>query len=93
VGFRPVDRAARLRAGAHFLPVGAENVAAHDQGYMTSVAFSPALGHWIGLGLIARGPERLGEIVRAYDPVRGGDLEVEIVAPVFVDPEGARLHG
>ncbi|TCZ65017.1 sarcosine oxidase subunit alpha family protein [Roseicella aquatilis] len=92
VGLRPVDRAARLRGGAHLLPRGAESTAAHDQGYLTSVAFSPALGHWIGLGLLVRGRERMGEIVRAHDPVRGGDLEVEVVPPVFVDPEGARLH-
>jgi glycine cleavage system aminomethyltransferase T len=50
VGFRPVDRAARLRAGAHFLPLDAEKTAAHDQGYMTSVAFSPGAGalDWAG---------------------------------------------
>jgi sarcosine oxidase subunit alpha len=93
VGFRPVDRTARLRSGAHFLPKGAARVAANDQGYMTSVVFSPVLGHWIGLGLLARGRERLGEIVRAHDPLRGGDVEVEVVSPVFVDPEGVRLHG
>ena len=93
MGFRPVDRGARLRSGAHFLPRGAEAVIANDQGYMTSVAFSPMLGHWIGLGLLERGAERLGEILRAHDPLRGGDLEVEVVSPVFFDPEGSRLHG
>ena len=59
---------------------------------MTSVAFSPTLGHWIGLGLLRRGPERIGERMRAYDPVRGNDTQVEVCAPVFVDPEGSRLH-
>jgi sarcosine oxidase subunit alpha len=93
VGFQPVDRKARLRAGAHFIPVGATATIASDEGYMTSVAFSPMLGHWIGLGVIKRGPERIGERVRAYDPVRNGDVEVEICEPVFFDPEGARLHG
>jgi sarcosine oxidase subunit alpha len=39
-----------------------------------------------------RGPERIGERVRAYDPVRNGDIEVEVVSPAFIDPEGARLH-
>ena len=92
VGFRPVDRKARLRAGAHFLPVGAAAKIENDQGYMTSVAFSPMLGHWIGLGVIARGRQRIGERVRAYDPVRNGDVEVEICNPVFFDPDGARLH-
>src|SRR5438067_13210280 len=42
-GFKPVHRAERLRAGAHFIPEGAQPVAANDQGYMTSVAFSPTL--------------------------------------------------
>jgi heterotetrameric sarcosine oxidase alpha subunit len=93
VGIRPVDRAARLRAGAHFLPRGAPAVAESDQGYVTSVAFSPTLGHWIGLGLLERGADRMGEVLRAHDPLRGGDTEVEVVPPVFVDPEGVRLHG
>ena len=91
-GFRPVDRSQRLRAGAHFLPKDAGNYASNDQGYMTSVAYSPMCGHWIGLGLIQNGSKRIGEVVRAYDPVRNGDTLVEIVSPVFFDPEGERLR-
>ena len=59
---------------------------------MTSTAFSPSLNHWIGLGLLARGPERIGERIGAYDPIRSSDIEVEVVSPVFVDPEGVRLR-
>jgi sarcosine oxidase subunit alpha len=93
VGFKPADRAQRLRAGAHFLPVGAQAVADNDQGYMTSVAFSPTLGHWVGLGLLQHGPQRFGERVRAYDPIRDGDVEVEVCDPIFIDAERVRLHG
>jgi methylglutamate dehydrogenase subunit C len=93
IGFRPVDKAARLSAGAHFIARGVPATAAADEGVMTSVAFSPSLGHWIGLGLLRRGPERVGEIVRSYDPVRHRDTEVEVCAPHFVDPQGARLRG
>ena len=50
------------------------------------------LGHAIGLGLLVRGRERHGERIRAYDPVRGADIEVEVAPPVFFDPEGTRLH-
>lgn len=92
IGFKPVDPKDRLRAGAHFLRNGHSATMANDEGYMTSVAFSPTLGHWIGLGLLAHGPERIGETVRAYDPVRGGDVPVEICHPAFVDPEGERLR-
>jgi heterotetrameric sarcosine oxidase alpha subunit len=92
VGFKPVDRGARLYAGAHFIPQGAPANAANDQGFMTSVAFSPSVGHWLGLGLLTRGPQRLGEIVRAFDPVRNGDIKVKVCAPCFIDPDGARLR-
>ena len=93
VGFRPVDRSRRLRSGAHFLALGASAVVENDEGYMTSVAYSPSLEHWIGLGLLKRGPSRIGEHIRAYDPVRNEDIEVEVCSPVFIDPKGARLHG
>jgi sarcosine oxidase subunit alpha len=92
-GFMPVDRTQRLQAGAHFLGVGRPANLENDEGYMTSVAYSPNLQHWIGLGLISRGAARVGERVRAYDPVRGGDVEVEICKPVFLDELGARLRG
>lgn len=92
IGIRPADKSQRLYAGAHFLNAGAEVSLANDQGYVTSVAYSPMLGHWIGLGLLARGQERLGERIRAHSPTRGGDIDGEIVPSVFFDPEGARLQ-
>jgi methylglutamate dehydrogenase subunit C len=93
VGLKPVNRQDCLRAGAHFIRVGAKPAGREDEGYMTSVAFSPTLNHWVGLGLLAHGPERHGERVRAYDPVRGGDVAVEVCNPVFYDPAGERLRG
>src|SRR5262245_58050512 len=93
VGLKPVDRSRRLRAGAHLLLEGAEPSPETDQGYLTSAAFSPTLGHWIGLGLLAGGPSRHGERVRAYDPVRTGDVSVEICDPVFYDSVREKLRG
>jgi glycine cleavage system aminomethyltransferase T len=92
VGIKPLDPTKRLRAGAHLLPTDATTDADHDQGVVTSVAFSPSLGHWIGLGLLQRGPERFGERVRAVDLVRDADIEVDICAPCFVDQKGERLR-
>ncbi len=93
VGFVPVDRTRPLTAGAHFLNKGDVANMANDQGWMTSVAWSPSLGHAIGLGFIKRGHERIGEVVRAYSPAKGGDVDVEIVSPHFLDPQGERLRG
>ncbi|HTB42252.1 MAG TPA: sarcosine oxidase subunit alpha family protein [Acetobacteraceae bacterium] len=92
VGLRPADRTSRLRAGAHFIPLGAAATIAHDQGWVSSAAFSPTLGHWIGLGFLAGGMARAGDRVRAADPLRGEDVEVQVVAPCQVDPDGARLR-
>lgn len=93
VGILPVDAAARPRGGAHLLPVGAKAEAGNDQGYVTSVAFSPTLGRWIGLALMKRGRSRIGETLRAVDLLRGSDVAVTIVDPIFVDPAGERLRG
>lgn len=93
VGLKPVDRSQRLRAGAHLVAADAQPIAANDQGYVTSVAFSPALGHWIALALLSGGASRHGERVRVFDPVRSGDMLAEVCDPVFYDPAGERLHG
>jgi sarcosine oxidase subunit alpha len=92
VGFVPGNRADRLHAGAHFTPLGTPGRAEYDEGYMTSVAYSPTVRHWIGLGLLRRGRERIGTRVRSHNPVRGADLEVEVCSPIFIDPSGERLH-
>ncbi|WP_075217573.1 sarcosine oxidase subunit alpha family protein [Mongoliimonas terrestris] len=92
VGLKPVDPAARLRAGAHVIPAGASATAANDQGWISSAVWSPTLGHAIALAFVTHGPDRMGETVRAWDGIRGTDIPVVIVPPAFVDPEGARVR-
>ncbi|MGR3513148.1 MAG: sarcosine oxidase subunit alpha family protein [Paracoccaceae bacterium] len=93
VGFKPRDKKVLLTAGAHFLTPGDPEDMAHDQGWMTSVAYSPELGHSVGLGYLKRGSERMGETMRAYSPVRNQDILVEVCSPHHIDPEGARQRG
>jgi methylglutamate dehydrogenase subunit C len=93
VGVRPADRSQRIRAGAHILALGAAPTADNDEGYLTSVVYSPSVESWIGLALIKGGATRIGIHMRAFDPVRNGDVEIEIVSPIAVDPGGVRLHG
>jgi sarcosine oxidase subunit alpha len=92
VGLCARDPAKRLYAGAHLLPMGVAHIAGNDQGVITSVAFSPSLNHWVGLALLAHGPQRLGETVVMVDFMRNACHEVEVCAPVFVDPKGERLR-
>jgi len=92
IGLQPLDGTTALRAGSHLLRPGAPADPAHDEGHITSAAFSPTLGHPIALALLSHGPARHGETIRVYDPIRNGDTLALVVPPVFLDPTGSRLH-
>ncbi|MDH3659110.1 MAG: sarcosine oxidase subunit alpha family protein [Alphaproteobacteria bacterium] len=92
MGFKPVDRSQSIAAGAHLFAQGKEATMENDEGWLTSAAYSPELNASIALGFIRRGQDRLGEVVVANDPVRKRAIDVEIVSPHFVDPEGERLR-
>jgi sarcosine oxidase subunit alpha len=93
VGFRTVDPKDVVVGGAHFLAQGAQATQANDLGHVTSVAWSPKFERWIGLGLIAGGARQVGQVMRAWDAVRGTDVKIVISPPVSYDPEGERLRG
>jgi len=92
VGIRPVEAGDRLPAGAHILAKGDPPSMENDQGYVSSVAYSPMLGRWVGLALCKRGRERHGEIVQLFDGIRGIHIEAELCDPVHYDKENKKLH-
>ena len=92
VGFIPIDQSKELSAGAHFVSVNREFTTENDEGWMTSVTYSPSLRHSIGIGFIKQGNDRFGEIVVAVDFLRNRYIKVKIVSPHFLDPEGVRLR-
>lgn len=93
VGLKPQDPTKILRAGAHILAQGAEAKTENDQGFVTSATQSVTLGHSVALGFLRGGPSRHGEILRAWDGLRGEDILVEICSPHFYDPKGERQNG
>jgi sarcosine oxidase subunit alpha len=92
VGLKPLDPAISLTAGAHFIAVGAASTAKNDQGWVTSVAYSPHLQISLGLGFIRRGSKRHGDVVRAVNLLGNQDIKVELTSPHFFDAKGTRLH-
>ncbi|MFS4582553.1 sarcosine oxidase subunit alpha family protein [Phaeobacter sp. C3_T13_0] len=92
VGIRPSGAVQQLTAGAHLFDPQDSVERVHDQGYVTSVCYSPTLGHMIGLALIKDGPDRIGDPIRMVDHTAGLDTLCEIVEPVFFDPEGERAR-
>ncbi|MFT6302860.1 MAG: heterotetrameric sarcosine oxidase alpha subunit [Granulosicoccus sp.] len=92
VGIKPKDTEATFNAGA--ILCAEDKVSGLGEGWITAVTHSPALGHWIGLGFISSGHEAwAGKTVIAADPVRNGNIEVEIVSPHMFDPTGERMRG
>jgi methylglutamate dehydrogenase subunit C len=92
VGVRPVDPTQALTAGSHFIATGKDPVAQNDGGWLTSVVYSPNLGHAIALGYLKNGHSRMGERLRAVNLLAGTETQIEIVSPHFIDPEGERLR-
>ncbi len=82
-----------IHAGAQLVTGSDPNLPGGSQGHVTSMAYSPAVGAYVALGLLERGPERHGETLYAADPVRGSHGPVEVCAPCFFDPDGSRMHG
>jgi sarcosine oxidase subunit alpha len=68
-------------------------VAAGVLGHVTSVSYSSELGHYIGLALVSNGTTRHGTRMFACHTVKGENIEVEVISPHFVDPDGERLRG
>ena len=92
VGLKAIDKTKKLTSGAHFFAKGDSYTLANDQGWMTSVAYSPMLEHYIGLGFIKNGLNRFGEKIMAVDLLNKNIFEVKIVSPHFFDPKGERLR-
>lgn len=92
VGIKPLDAAQKVTAGGHLMNEDGPVDAAHDQGYVTSAAFSPTMGSMVGLGFLKDGSNRTGEKMRLVSPVTDLTIEVEIVSAHFVDPEGERVR-
>ncbi len=93
VGLVAKDGRSPIRSGAQLIADPAARPPVPVLGHVTSADFSPTLEQPIALALIAGGPERRGETLHAAYPLRGETTEVTVTDPVFVDPEGRRLHG
>lgn len=92
VGIKPKDTSQTFNAGSILCAQG--KVSGLGEGWITAVTHSPTLGHWIGLGFISSGHEAwAGKTVIAADPVRKGNIEVEIISPQMYDPSGERMYG
>ncbi|MCA1297169.1 sarcosine oxidase subunit alpha family protein [Stappia indica] len=90
VGLLTRDGTALLEEGAQITREAVPALKTPALGHVTSSYVSPAAGRPIALAMIADGRARMGETLHV--PMPEGAITVEVVPPVFVDPEGARLN-
>ena len=93
MGLRPVEDLKQIIPGAHLFERDAAAVSVNDQGYVTSMCYSPSLGSVIAQGFLRDGRARLGEHIRMVEHVSGVETICEVCNLVFFDPRGARLRG
>jgi len=91
VGLETLDGSV-LPEGCYCVDSGTNaNGQANVQGRVTSTYFSPTLRRGIAMGLVHKGPDRMGEVV-AFNTVAGGRVQARIVSPVFFDPQGEKQN-
>lgn len=91
VGLEVVDANKAIDAGSLLFPINGSKTG-HGDGHVTSVTYSPALGKTIGLGLLARGSARTGELVCCVDFLANRNVDVRVVSSKFYDPAGDRQN-
>ncbi|MGC2030379.1 MAG: glycine cleavage T C-terminal barrel domain-containing protein, partial [Steroidobacteraceae bacterium] len=90
VGLRTKNAGIVLEEGAQVAAKPGQRPPMQLIGHVTSSYASSVLGCSIALGLVEGGRARLGQTL--FVPMPDGELEVEVTAPVFYDPAGARIN-
>src|SRR3546814_11154909 len=79
-----------IPVGGHVVDASFKAIPVRSQGWVTSAAMSPMLGHSIALAQIENGPDRIGEIVRIFD--NGRTVQARICSAGHYDPKGERRN-
>ncbi len=91
VGLQTLDGSV-LPDGAYAAEPGVNaNGQGRVEGRVTSTYYSPTLDKGIAMGLVERGPDRMGDILD-FPMIGGGSVKAEIVSPVFYDPDGEKQN-
>ncbi|MGJ8610863.1 MAG: glycine cleavage T C-terminal barrel domain-containing protein, partial [Octadecabacter sp.] len=92
VGLESVDGSV-IPDGAYAVAEGENaNGQRNTQGRITSTYYSANLGRGIAMGLVHKGPERMGEVI-AFPKTDGTEVQAKIVDAVFYDPKGEKMNG
>ena len=79
-----------LEEGAQLTEHASAPPGTRSLGHVTSSYGEATMGHSIALAMLADGRTRLGEMLHVQ--LEHGAMPVRVVDPVFLDPDGVRLH-
>ncbi|WP_323022301.1 sarcosine oxidase subunit alpha family protein [Pararhodobacter sp.] len=91
VGLETLDGSVLPDGALAPLPGKNDNGQQETQGRVTSTYFSPTLGKGIAMGLLHKGPERMGEVVQ-FQNASGGTVAARVVDPCFYDKAGEKQN-
>tara|TARA_B110001450_G_scaffold252088_1_gene273201 strand:- start:474 stop:1385 length:912 start_codon:yes stop_codon:yes gene_type:complete len=95
VGIVPLDKSKFIEEGQHVVECkklpATINKPIQYLGHITSSYHSPNLNHCIAMGLVKGGNKLIGKKFFVTVPSETNNILVEIVKPVFIDPENKRL--
>jgi len=89
VGLLTEDPATVLEEGAQIVADPSQPIPMRMLGHVTSSYHSATLGRSIALAMVRGGRAMTGQVVHV--PMPGRTIAARVTAPVFYDPEGARL--
>ncbi len=90
VGLLPEPADELLEEGAQIVADPHQRIPMAMLGHVTSSYRSPNLGRCFALALVADGRARIGH--KLYVPLLDRTIAVTVTEPLFLDPEGSRLH-
>ncbi len=93
VGLRPKGAVKQMNAGAFLFAQDADPKREMQQGYSTSMCYSPTLETVLAQAFLKNGRARHGEVLKLVDHLRQVETLVEICDPVFFDPKGEKARG
>ena len=93
VGLRPLNPVEEIIPGAHLFNTDKIAESKNDQGYVTSMCYSPSLKSFIAQAFLRDGRARIGSNVKMVEHLKGVQTICEVCDLIFLDPEGRRLRG
>ena len=91
VGFFPQDLKETFNAGT--IVCEEQSIKGQGIGRITSVTYSPELGHHIGIGFVKGGLNIWKDkTLVGADPVRKKQTKLKVVSPQMIDPSGERMY-